>query len=224
MPPVLLLNRLQMAITAPEKYGVVTVGCELMQFWTTIEEDMLPIPVANHALAGSSTADVLAAADFQVIDHEPRVVVYCCGSNDLARGATPSQTAGGFTEFAEMVSSKLPDTQILFLSILRSPYQESIEKGEDVDRTNEIIRKFCDSHEKCTYLDINCIFQNGDGTARKEMYQFFDRHNLTSYAYAEISRATQHVIKKLWDKAGGDALEHLASREEEEMAGGEKEL
>ena len=30
---------------------------------------------------------------------------------------------------------------------------------------------------------------------QKEMYQFFDRHNLTSYAYAEISRATQHVIK-----------------------------
>eukprot|EP00976_Prorocentrum_cordatum_P090489 1188148-Prorocentrum_minimum.AAC.8 len=67
MPPVLLLNRLQMAITAPEKYGVVSVGCEIMQFWTTIEEDMLPIPVANHALAGSSTADVLAAADFQAI-------------------------------------------------------------------------------------------------------------------------------------------------------------
>jgi hypothetical protein len=66
MPPVLLLNRLQMAITAPEKYGVVAVGCELMQFWTTIEEDMLPIPVANHALAGSSSADLVSAVDFQV--------------------------------------------------------------------------------------------------------------------------------------------------------------
>ena len=51
---------------------------------------------------------------------------FCVNSNDLARGATPSQTAGGFTEFAEMVSSKLPDTQILFLSILRSPYQVCI--------------------------------------------------------------------------------------------------
>jgi len=56
------------------------------------------------------------------------------------------------------------------------------------------------------------------------MYQFFDRHNLTSYAYDEISRILQIVLKRLWDKAGGEALEHLASREEEEMAGGEKEL
>jgi len=224
MPPVLLLNRLQMAITAPEKYGVVAVGCELMQFWTTIEEDMLPIPVANHALAGSSSADLVSAVDFQVTDHEPRVVIYWGGSNDIARGATPSQTAGGFTEFSELVLAKLPDVQILFVSILRSPYQEGIEKGDDVDRTNELTRKFCDSQERCTFLDINSIFQNGDGSARKEMYQFFDRHNLTSYAYDEISRILQIVLKRLWDKAGGEALEHLASREEEEMAGGEKEL
>eukprot|EP00959_Pyramimonas_sp_CCMP1952_P383433 8034800-Pyramimonas_sp.AAC.1 len=32
-------------------------------------------------------------------------------------------------------------------------------------------------------------------TLQKEMYQFFDRHNLTTYAYAEISRITQHVLK-----------------------------
>jgi hypothetical protein len=44
-------------------------------------------------------------------------------SNDIARGATPSQTAGGFTEFSELVLAKLPDAQILFVSILRSPYQ-----------------------------------------------------------------------------------------------------
>ena len=58
-----------------------------------------------------------------------------------------------------------------FVGEINEPiYQESIEKGEDVDRTNEIIRKFCDSHEKCTYLDINCIFQNGDGTARVRIF------------------------------------------------------
>ena len=49
--------------------------------------------------------------------------------------------------------------------------QEGIEKGDDVDRTNELTRKFCDSQERCTFLDINSIFQNGDGSARVRSYR-----------------------------------------------------
>jgi hypothetical protein len=66
MPSVMAVNRLQMAIDAPPKYGVVAVGCELLQWYTSIEDDMEPIPVANHALAGSSTADLIAGIPYQV--------------------------------------------------------------------------------------------------------------------------------------------------------------
>ena len=69
MPSVMAVNRLQMAIDAPEKYGVVAVGCELLQWYTSIEDDMEPIPVANHALAGSSTADLLGGISYQVPTH-----------------------------------------------------------------------------------------------------------------------------------------------------------
>eukprot|EP00959_Pyramimonas_sp_CCMP1952_P171595 3585993-Pyramimonas_sp.AAC.1 len=64
----------------------------------------------------------------------PLSFVRWCGvgvtSNDLARGATAGQTAGGFTEFAELIMSKLPDCEILFMSILRSPYQVQTELGK----------------------------------------------------------------------------------------------
>lgn len=31
-------------------------------------------------------------------------------------------------------------------------------------------------------------------------------------------------MQKTWDKAGGETMEHLANRDDEEVAGGEKEL
>jgi hypothetical protein len=75
MPSVMAVNRLQMAIDAPEKYGVVAVGCELLQWYTSIEDDMEPIPVANHALAGSSTSDLLGGISYQVPTTDPTQTV-----------------------------------------------------------------------------------------------------------------------------------------------------
>eukprot|EP00238_Polyblepharides_amylifera_P000531 CAMPEP_0196570814 /NCGR_PEP_ID=MMETSP1081-20130531/994_1 /TAXON_ID=36882 /ORGANISM="Pyramimonas amylifera, Strain CCMP720" /LENGTH=224 /DNA_ID=CAMNT_0041887485 /DNA_START=88 /DNA_END=762 /DNA_ORIENTATION=- len=224
MPSVMLLNRVQMAIDAPEKYGVVAVGCEIMQYFSSIQEDMLPIPVSNHALAGSSTTDLVSGVDYQVTEHRPRVVLYCCGGNDLSRGSSVSQTVDGFREFTAKVHEEMPETQIIYISIIRTPLQESQGKGDDIEETNKRVREMCDRDDKLSFLDINSIFVYSDGTQRKDMFQFFDQHNLTTLAYKEFSRVLEHHLKVVWNKAGGDTLEHLASRDEEEQAGGEKEL
>ena len=33
------------------------------------------------------------------------------------------------------------------------------------------------------------------GVSQKEMFQFFDSHNLTTQAYEEYSRALNHILK-----------------------------
>lgn len=224
MPTVMLVNRVQMALDAPEKYGVVTVGCELMQWFTTIEEEMLPIPVANHALAGSSVQDVVNGVSYQVVEHEPRVVIFMAGCNDIHRGLSPQAVANGFRQFCAQVHESLEDTQIMFISLICTPLMESAHKSEDIDETNMLCRKICDGDPRLTYMDVNSIFMYSDGTQRKEMFQFFDSHNLTTQAYSEFSLALKHQLQRVWDKAGGETMEHLATRDEEEQAGGEKEL
>jgi len=224
MPSVMAVNRLQMAIDAPEKYGVVAVGCELLQWYTSIEDDMEPIPVANHALAGSSTADLLGGISYQVLDHEPRVVIYMCGCNDLYRGESPNRTVNGFMKFVDKLHAHLSDTQIIYVSIINSPLMSESNHDESIEEANHLARKACDNDPRLTYLDINSLFMYSDGTQRKDMFQFFDNHNLTTLAYEEFSRALSHTLKRVWTIAGGDTLEHLSTREQEEEAGGEKEL
>lgn len=111
MPTVMVVNRMQMALDAPEKYGVVAVGCELMQWYTTIEEEMLPIPVANHALAGSSSQDLINGIFYQVCASisTPYVDVYTPKVIHLLLSKAPISvqwTPGGISESLHLQNTR----------------------------------------------------------------------------------------------------------------------
>jgi lysophospholipase L1-like esterase len=56
-----------------------------------------------------------------VLDHEPRVVIYMCGCNDLYRGESAARTVEGFLKFVDKLHAHLSDAQLIFVSVINSP-------------------------------------------------------------------------------------------------------
>lgn len=90
-----------------------------MKQWTTVAEDMAPMPVINRAFGGSQTWEVLHYMDRIVMPYKPRVIMYYCGSNDLNNGRDGQVIFEAFAEFVTRVHKDLPKTSVLYLSINR---------------------------------------------------------------------------------------------------------
>lgn len=96
--------------------GIVFVGSSIFRQWTTVPEQMAPLPVLNRAFGGSRTGDQLARFDQVVTPYAPKVIVYYCGSNDLKAGAVaedPAAIFARFRAFSERVQATLPQTRII---------------------------------------------------------------------------------------------------------------
>src|SRR5579864_1639228 len=82
--------------THPPKAGsIVFTGSSSFVRWSTLSEDMKPLPVLNRAFGGSEYTDVNQYAARTVLRYRPPAVVVYAGDNDLAASEpnTPESVA-----------------------------------------------------------------------------------------------------------------------------------
>src|SRR5262245_19054805 len=72
----------------PAEGSILFIGSSIWRLWSTLKQDMAPLPVYNRAFGGSQTPDMLEQFDRLVTPHKPRIIVYYCGSNDVGAGQT----------------------------------------------------------------------------------------------------------------------------------------
>ncbi|MFM7752456.1 MAG: GDSL-type esterase/lipase family protein, partial [Opitutaceae bacterium] len=122
------------------KGGILFVGSSTFRQWTTVADQMAPLPVLNRAFGGSRTGDQLARFDQLVPRYAPRIVVYYCGSNDLnAKDAdAPPVIFARFKEFSDRVRRWSPETRVVYVTSTRSP--DCVRKWEQVDHYNALVR------------------------------------------------------------------------------------
>jgi hypothetical protein len=104
--------------------GIVFVGSSIFHRWTTLANQMAPLPVMNLAFDGAQTGDILRLVDFRVLPLRPRVVAYYGGSNDVDAGEPAAAIFGRIREFIDRVTTALPDTRFVFVSINRAPEKQ----------------------------------------------------------------------------------------------------
>ncbi|MBT4141361.1 MAG: hypothetical protein HOE48_25865 [Candidatus Latescibacteria bacterium] len=182
----------------PAKRGIVCTGSSIMRQWTTLTDDMAPLPVINRAFGGSQTWEVLHYMDRIVMPHQPRVILYYCGSNDLGNGRSGQQAFDGFSEFTDRVHQGLPDTQILYLSINRVFPKQQI--WDELDKANHLAENLCANNPRLIFIDINpCLF-NSDGTMR-EGYFREDNVHLHPPAYQAFAHVVRPALSAAWSLA-----------------------
>jgi lysophospholipase L1-like esterase len=188
----------------PMKGGIVFVGSSIFRKWTTVAEQMAPLPVLNRAFGGSRTPDQLARFEQVITPYAPRVVVYYCGSNDLKAGAVtedPAAIFARFREFSERVRAKFSGTRLIFVSSTRSP--DRVERWTHVDHYNALVRAYCAATPHHTFVDVNPALVDADGRPRLEFY-VKDKLHFEPPAYVAFTKIIKPVLEKVWREAEAD--------------------
>ncbi len=108
-------------VDSPEHGGIVFTGSSIFQYWTHLSEQMAPLPVLNRAIAGTVTEDMLNRIGQLVLPHQPRIVVYYCGSNDISTGQDAASIVGRTKRYIEILHEKSPNTFFFYTSIQKAP-------------------------------------------------------------------------------------------------------
>lgn len=184
-------------VSPPPRGAILFIGSSIFRQWGNLKEHMSPLPVFNRAFGGSRTADILYYMDQLVLPHEPRIIVYYCGSNDVNAGEKAEAIAGRFREFVSRVHARLPAARVFFVSINRAPQKK--DRWYVVDEANRLVRDSCATDRRLGYIDVNPALFDGAGNPRLELYQSDGLH-FKPPAYAEFAAIIKPVIEAAWER------------------------
>jgi len=176
--------------------AIVFAGSSIFHFWTTLVDDMAPLPVINQAFSGARMHSVFNAMDKLIVPYNPKIIVYYCGSNDINDGAESSDILFGFEKFVSAVRDKLPSIIVYFVSINKAP--QKMDKWSVIDDSNEKIKNWCEKTDGFYFIEINLPFLI-DGQPRPDLF-LEDGLHFRPQAYVEFKKIIKPVIEKMCNK------------------------
>lgn len=193
-----LVVALVLAGAAPsaQEGGVLFVGSSIFHRWINLTKHMAPLPVVNRGVDGYMTTNLLRMVDAVVIPSRPKVVVYYAGSNDVDAGDSAAAIVGRIRQFVDRVTTALPATRIVFVSINRAP--EKQDRWDVVDAVNTQIKAYAAQSQRLEYVDVNPVLFTSSGAPRFDVYMPDELH-LRPAAYEEFTRILKPVLTKAFE-------------------------
>jgi len=184
------------AANPPPKGAILFIGSSTIRLWSTLAADFPQHKVINRGFGGSEIADSTHFADRLIFPHEPKVIFLRAGNNDIHNGRLPSELAGDFAAFVQMIHARLPKTEIVFISLCGVPDRWG-EKDKN-QALNSMIRAMALEMPRVSYVDAWDVSLNQAGQARPELFRDDQLHfNAEGYKLlAERVRPYLPVIKK----------------------------
>jgi lysophospholipase L1-like esterase len=167
----------------PVMGSILFVGSSSFTFWTTLQQDMAPLPVINRGFGGSHMRDIVRYVDRIVLPYQPRAIVVFAGTNDIVE-ANPDlaeQIFDGYHEFVTRVRKVLPEVRIYFLAITPTPTRWKF--WPIAVETNRLVEKYTQNESQLGYIDFTEQLLSKDGKPDRSLYKFDGIHpNQKCYA------------------------------------------
>ena len=152
----------------PPKGGLVFIGSSTIRNWKTLEQDFPDQNAINHGFGGSQIVDSTHFADRLILPFEPKQVLLRAGGNDIHAGKSAEQVFREYQEFVSSVHAKLPDAQIVFISLSPAPARWS-ERDEN-KKLNAMVEAYTKTLPYLKYVDTYDMTLRPDGQAREELF------------------------------------------------------
>jgi lysophospholipase L1-like esterase len=163
----------------PPKGGILFLGSSSIRGWN-VKKWFPDSPVVNRGFGGSQICDSTHYADRLVTVHEPRLVVFYAGDNDIAAGKSPEQVRDDFRAFVEKVRKPQPDLPIVFIAIKPSIARWKL--AEEIKEANRMIAADAEVLGNIEYLDVWPAMLDESGAPRKDLFVEDGLHlNATGY-------------------------------------------
>lgn len=185
--------------STPLDRSILFTGSSSINLWSSLAEDMAPLPVLNRGFGGAHLDHVNRYASRIVIPYRPRLIVLYGGENDLSgwSNKTPETVCADFEHFVELVHGELPETRIIYLSIKPSLLRKGLAKEQH--RLNELIEKVTASDDRLGYIDVASPLLDGQGSPRPELFRM-DRLHLNDEGYRVWTAALRPRLEEVWNE------------------------
>lgn len=157
-------DSLDMVKPVPENC-VLFIGSSSMRMWKTAESTFQEYNVINRGFGGSQHSDVLYYFSRLVLRYRPSKIVFYEGDNDVAAGKSPERILSDFKKVVDLVEKYLPETELGFIAIKPSP--KRWEMAPKMIEANNLIRDYCDTNPKLTFIDVWPKMVNAKGAKQK---------------------------------------------------------
>lgn len=185
------------SLPSPAQGGVLLVGSSTFKRWTNAVTDLAPLPVTNRAFGGSQTAHQLMFFDQLVTPCHPQLIVWYCGSNDIKGKKDPQSVLKRTEEWLDKVKKLDPSTQVLLVSIHRSPQKRKDGQTGAVEAVNRGYQELSKKREGVFYVDVNPALETESGEPKTELY-VEDGLHLNLNGYVKMTALLKPAIEAHW--------------------------
>lgn len=177
-----------------KKGEILFYGSSSWRIWKDIKTDLAPLPVINRGFGGSTIPELIHYVERVVFPHEPKLLVIYGGENDLSgkKYKSAEQMFDSYRQFVSLVQKRLPKTKICFVSMKLSPSRR--QHWETVKKGNAMVKSFS-MGKRLSYVDINPVLFNANGTVKSELYTKDSLH-LNPQGYREYTKILLPFLKK----------------------------
>ncbi len=178
------------------KNGILFTGSSSIRMWSTLKKDMGDLPVLNRGFGGSTIPDVLHFMGRYLFQHEPQVIVFYCGENDIASGATPETVFASFQTFVKIIETKLPETKILYISMKPSIARWNI--WDKYQAGEKLIKKYIEGKPKIEYMDSSFSMLEKNGEVKKDIF-IEDGLHMNAKGYEGWTAQILPILRKMYE-------------------------
>jgi len=163
---------------------ILFVGSSSFTLWSSMEQDLSPLPVLNRGFGGAKIGDVVHYADRIVIPYRPRAIVLFAGTNDIAgpQPATAQSVFGGYLSFVKCVQAALPEAPIYYIAI--TPSASRWKYWHIAREANHLISEHTKSDPRLRFIDLTDHLLGSDSRPDRSLYRF-DRLHPNKKGYAK---------------------------------------
>jgi lysophospholipase L1-like esterase len=179
----------------PPRNAVLFSGASTFRRWKTLAEAFKDHPVINRGFGGSKTTEVLGFMDRITLPYHPRVVVFHCGSNDLAAGDTAEAVAGRVRSYLGRLRKEDPECALILLSTTHAPSRRKA--WDAMKQTDRLFQQIAKDEKGVTYVDINPALNLPDGEPRPGVYAA-DALHPTDLGYEGIRALVSPALEQAW--------------------------
>jgi hypothetical protein len=182
------------SLNFPKAGGVLFIGSSSIRRWADLEQRFPGVPIINRGLGGTEIWQwVSYYTPYVVTPYKPGKIFIYVGDNDLAKGKSAQYVADQFSSLWQILREKLPDAQIYFMAVKKSPARANA--YDNVVVANQLIKAFIDTKTKTHYIDTATPILKA-GTALPDSALFVqDMIHFNSKGYDKWETVLQPYLK-----------------------------
>ena len=163
---------------------LLMIGSSILKNWKQLVK-LDKMSVINNSKCGSTTEYQLKNFDELVLNTNPSVIIWYCGSNDVVNNVTVYSIILNTLKWINKVHLLYPNCKILLLSIIKSPFQLKNNNGKIITFINDVLCNIVKNNKNRIYVNINPYIENNNEPIQH--YYKKDNIHLTNSAYKKLT-------------------------------------